>query len=263
MQQYYTESACTGHDAKVENVIKRFRAAYPNAYDRPDKSVRLWLGRVGPGAPVYTQHAHPTKLVHPADDKPRSGRPPLESRVSDSDIRKCVDALKAGVRVGKQRKAFRLGRGLLDCSVFRDTAEKYQFSWEQLLLVLTRAEPKLIKSVEVTKLTWRPATIRQRKQVAALRLQQLAKDPTEYKRIFILDSSHKWHSQLLELRVAVVTHKDNDLSAYSVDDPRLGDTNCYKSCRYDWLIMTNPAGGVSPLYWVRGTVGEKVHKVSR
>jgi hypothetical protein len=258
---YYCQSSAPTHAARLQEAILKFKTVHKDAVSKPARFVAYWVSRQQPDALLYRQHAGQKRMLHPAEDKPRSGRPRLEARVPEAKVKECIDALRAGYLFEGTQRAYRQGRGLLECKPFAATARQYSLTWKQLLTICMRKDPRLKLAKESVKRGFTTAQLLKRKRVASDRTRRSQRDPNWHQRVVILDTAHKFRSELLGVTTSVVTHQDNNLAARTVADPRLTDPKEAKE-KFAWMIAVSPVGGVAPLVWITGTTGQAPHVVS-
>lgn len=199
----------------------------------------------------------------PFAERPRSGRPRLETRVSVEDRQACIDEIAQGWvdDSGKPRAFGTQLRGAGKCASVMQAA---RFGSRQLLTVLKRHSPGKVKVVtEKVKKVLTPACKELRLRCARERLAELAADPDWHKRVVCIDAAKVYLHELVDARRKVVTVAGHDLGTYAVQEPRLdGINNHNKRVASKWTIAVSGTGAVSPWVEQPGSTGYKEKGVS-
>lgn len=188
-------------------------------------------------------------------DKPRSGRPPLGSKIPLKKRYDCIKALVQGYMHQGKPRAYNTGGGLYECAKAAELMRDYNMKPKQLLKALMDLDGGLVVRIQVVK---RALTLQNRVarlRCARERLRQLSRNPLWHNRCFMLDASHKFKSGLLQVKSKVITHKEQDLSKARATDDRI--TWGGSKQKVHWLTCVNPLGGASPLILLPGTTLEK------
>lgn len=243
MQAYdlYMESTKPTHEAKIREATAKFRSAWP-LFKKHARMVRRVVANMQDTA------AH-VPGVHPLQPKTRSGRPKLIDKIGRDNIQHLIEVLKAGHMVGEERRAYAVGKGLSLCSEAAHIMDVHGLSPASLLRVLKQADSGIIVRRQVCLRRFTAENLASRKDVAEWRLATLAVKPNWHDRVFMLDTSHKFMSQLLQVSSKVITHKANNLAATPVTDARIS----WRKIRVVWLTAVNSKGGGSPLVFCPGT----------
>lgn len=196
---------------------------------------------------------------HPFEDRPRSGRRTAMSKIPEEKLRAVIAELRKGYLHQGKWRSYESGKGLRQCTLAKEVVTQYQVTYATLIKVLKQLDPNLDDGVEHVRASFTTVNKRARLQCARMRLERLARDPNWHKRVFMLDSTHKYWSSLLAVKRRVITFKDQPRRLQQPTDDRI-KRNSFKLV---WMTCVNAVGGVGPLKFISGTTCRKEKVMAR
>jgi hypothetical protein len=241
VREWYATAPSTDRDGKLAHTSKQLKAAYP-LFTKPRQFVVRAVDRGG------------------INDRPRSGRPPLESCVPKRLLQAAIDAVLDGWTFQGRQRAYLVGQGLWQCRQCAVVMRRCHLTPTQLLTSMRRTSSDMVVRREVVMRKHTTANAQLRLDIAKSRLEQWEADPNFYQRMFMVDGTAVYHNGLLQQGSSVVTSATNSLAAHPVADKRI--TWAANAWRYAWIAMVNGVGGPGPLAFITGTVGQEPYVVS-
>lgn len=239
--EWYLASRADTHEEKITEVTKRLRDKYPD-FTKPRDIVRSAVNN------GQDRHAHRAD-VHPQAPKPKAGRPTLMSIIGELIILDVIKEIKKGYEVDGEVRAYGTGERLRECVEAAAVMDNHDLTPQALIRVLKQADADIICRSQITVRAFTDATMVLRLAEAQQRQANLTADPNWHNKCFMLDTSHKFMSQLLGLTERVITHKSNNLAR----SPKVDKRNTWRKVKVVWLTVINPLGGVCQLVFCPGT----------